>query len=118
MPNPHLFPYPQQKLTKLWKVHKETKYEWAYKGCLELIACRNVVAHAGGKWNQKSVAIVASFVSPPPAPGAQLVIGFEMLFQFRKAIRTFLSRIEVNAGLIPAPPPKAPKPPRKSEPLR
>lgn len=66
--------------------------EWAKQGCLELIAARNVLTHARGRWNKKSIAIV-SFVNPAPNVGDELIIGFPMLFRYRKAMRTFLNEV-------------------------
>lgn len=70
-------------------------YDWSFQGCAELIACRNVLTHGGGRWNAESIALIAEFVSPPPQVGDQLSIGFPMLFRFRKAIRTLTSRGEI-----------------------
>lgn len=85
--------YPQSKVEKL-ATHLDPKYQWAKQGCLELIAARNVLCHAGGRWNEQSIRIVSSFVNPPPAVGDQLRIGFFPLFQFRKAMRTFLNEVK------------------------
>ena len=82
--------FPQSKIEKLSK-RLDPKYDWARQGCLELVAVRNVLTHGGGRWNAKSIAIVSSFVLPPPIPGERLTIGFTMLFRFRKAMRTFLN---------------------------
>ncbi|MGB3489828.1 MAG: hypothetical protein WBA62_17175 [Xanthobacteraceae bacterium] len=81
--------FPQSKVEKL-ATHLDSKFEWARQGCLELIAARNVLTHASGRWNKKSIAIVP-FVNPAPSVGDELVIGFPMLFRYRKAIRTFLN---------------------------
>jgi hypothetical protein len=83
--------YPQSKVEKL-ATHTDAKYEWAVRGCLEMIAARNVLAHSGGCWNTRSVAIVSGFVNPPPKVGDKLEIGFQMLFRYRKAIRTLLNQ--------------------------
>ena len=60
---------------------------------MELIAARNVLTHAAGVWNAKSVAIVRPFVVPVPNVGDKLTIGIPMLFRYRKAIRTFLNEV-------------------------
>ncbi len=85
--------FPQSKVEKL-ATHLDPKYEWAKHGCLELIAVRNVMCHAGGCWNKRSIRIVSNFVNPPPKQGDQLRLGFMQLFQFRNAIRTFLNDVK------------------------
>lgn len=85
--------FPQSKVEKL-ATHLGPQYEWAKQGCLELIATRNVMCHAGGRWNEKSIQIVSSFVNPPPKDGDQLQLGFVPLFLFRKAMRTFLNEVK------------------------
>ena len=45
-------PFPQSKVEKL-ATHLKPSFLWAKRGCLELIAARNVLTHAGGKWNAK-----------------------------------------------------------------
>ena len=84
--------FPQSKVQKL-STHLDAKYQWSAHGCLELIAARNVLSHAGGKWNAKSIAIVSPFLSTPPAEGDSLTVGYTMLFNYRKAIRTFLNEV-------------------------
>ena len=84
--------YPQSKIEKL-ALRIRPQYEWAAQGCLELIAARNVLTHSGGKWNKKSIDIVRSLVASPPAVGDALIIGFPMLFRYRKAMRTFLNEV-------------------------
>ena len=85
--------FPQSKIEKLSK-RLQPQHDWARQGCLELVAVRNVLTHAGGRWNDKSIAIVDSFVSPTPKVGDRLTIGFTMLFRFRKAMRTFLNEVK------------------------
>lgn len=90
----HRFPvpqFPQSKVEKLATVLDKQKYDWCRKGCLELIAVRNALTHGKGAWNDKSLKIIEPFVSPLPAVGDAVVIGVPMLFQYRKAIRTFLN---------------------------
>jgi hypothetical protein len=84
--------FPQSKIEQLRK-YLPSKYEWAAQGCLELIAARNVLTHAGGKWIAKSIAIIRAFVVPEPNVGDKLIIGIPMLFRYRKAIRTFLNEV-------------------------
>ena len=86
-------PFPQSKVEKL-ATHLDPKFEWAKHGCLELIAARNVMCHASGRWNEKSIRIISGFVNPPPGEGDQLQLGFVPLFQFRKAMRTFLNEVK------------------------
>ncbi|HZR76759.1 hypothetical protein [Bradyrhizobium sp.] len=83
--------FPQSKIEKL-ATHLDPKFEWAKQGCLELIAARNVLTHARGRWNKQSIAII-SFVDPIPSVGDELIIGFPMLFRYRKAMRTFLNEV-------------------------
>lgn len=83
--------YPQSKIEKLATILDKNKFNWAKNGCLELVAVRNVLTHAGGKWNEKSIEIVRGFVEPLPKVGEPLVVGVPMLFRYRKAIRTFLN---------------------------
>lgn len=85
--------FPQSKVEKL-ATHLDPKFKWAMHGCLELIAARNVICHARGRWNEKSIQIISSFVNPPPRVGDQLQLGFVPLFQFRKAMRTFLNQVK------------------------
>lgn len=85
--------FPQSKVEKL-ATHLKPQFEWAKRGCLELIAARNVMCHADGRWNEKSIRIVSTFVNPPPKDGDQLRLGFGPLFQFRKAMRTFLNEVK------------------------
>lgn len=85
--------FPQSKVEKLAK-RLDQKYEWAKQGCLELIAVRNIVCHANGRWNEKSIRIISGFVKPPPKDGDQLQLGFASLFQFKKAMRTFLNEVK------------------------
>jgi len=87
--------FPQSKVEKL-AAHLDPKYGWAKKGCLELIAARNVLCHASGRWNEKSIRVVSTFVNPPPKVGDHLRIGFVPLFQFRKAMRTFLNEVKID----------------------
>lgn len=84
--------YPASKVQKL-ATHLDLQYKWAEEGCFELIAVRNVLTHADGRWNSKSIQLVSSFVAPPPAVGDKLTIGFPMLFRYRKAVRTFLNEV-------------------------
>ncbi|MGI3128175.1 hypothetical protein [Nitratireductor sp. PBL-C9] len=85
--------FPQSKVEKL-ATHLDPKFEWAKHGCLELIAARNVMCHASSRWNRKSIEVIRAFVYPPPNDGDQLQLGFEALFQFRKAMRTFLNEVK------------------------
>jgi hypothetical protein len=85
--------YPQSKVEKL-ATHLDPKFEWAKHGCLELVAVRNVMCHASGRWNQRSIQIISDFVDPLPNNGDQLQLGFVQLFQFRKAMRTFLNEVK------------------------
>ena len=84
--------YPQSKIEKLRKA-LDARYHWAAQGCLELIAVRNVLTHAQGRWNAKSIAIIQGFATPLPAVGEKLEIGFGMLFRYRKAMRTMLNQV-------------------------
>ena len=84
--------YPRNKIEKL-ATHLEPKFLWARNGCFELLAARNVLTHAGGRWNEDTISIVSSFVAPPPNPGDRLTIDFPMLFKYRKAMRTFLNEV-------------------------
>ncbi len=84
--------YPQSKVEKL-ATHLKPEFQWAKSGCIELIAVRNVFTHANGRWNQKSIDVIKAVVSPWPAVGDRLVIGFPMLFRYRKAIRTFINEV-------------------------
>ena len=86
-------PFPMSKVEKL-ATHLDPKFEWAKHGCLELIAARNVMCHTSGRWNEKSIGIIRSFVDQPPNVGDQLQLGFVPLFQFRKAMRTFLNEVK------------------------
>jgi hypothetical protein len=81
--------FPQSKVEKL-STQLDHRYEWAKHGCLELIAARNVLTHAGGRWNARTIHIVHSFVVPVPKSGERLIIGFPM-----KAMRTFLNEVKV-----------------------
>ena len=94
--------FPQSKIEKL-SLHLSSDYKWAAHGCLELIAARNVLTHSNGRWNEKSIAIVKTFVTPAPKNGDRLIIGFPMLFRYRKAMRTFLNEIapKVSASAPP-----------------
>jgi hypothetical protein len=92
---------PQSKVEKLATL-VSAEYKWANQGCLELIAVRNSLCHANGRWNEKSLKIIEGFVKPLPAVGDEIIVGFEMLFNYRKAMRTFL-----NDACPPDPKPKA-----------
>jgi hypothetical protein len=83
--------FPQSKVEKL-ATHLDPKFEWARRGCLELIAARNVLTHARRRWNKKSLAVIP-FVKPAPNVGDELIVGFPMLFRYRKAMRTFLNEV-------------------------
>lgn len=85
--------HPQSKVEKLYTV-VDQEFEWSRDACLEMIAVRNVLCHAGGKWNERSIAIIKGFVVPPPRPGERLQIGTPMLFRYRKAVRTFLNEVK------------------------
>lgn len=84
--------YPQSKVEKLRKT-LDPRHQWAANGCLELIAVRNVLTHNQGLWNAKSIEIIKRFVSPLPTVGESVVVGFSMLFRFRKAMRTLLNEV-------------------------
>jgi hypothetical protein len=86
--------FAQAKVHKL-KQYLPPQYEWAAQGCLELIAARNVLTHAGGHWNAQSILIVSPFVNPIPSNGEKLIIGLPMLFRYRKAMRTFLNEVKM-----------------------
>lgn len=86
--------FPKSKLEKLRTI-LDPKFEWSYNGCLEMIAARNVITHNNGKWNKKSIDHVSGFVSPCPKAGDDLVIGISMLFNYRKAMRTFLNEVKL-----------------------
>jgi hypothetical protein len=83
--------YPQSKIQKLATYIDKNKYGWACRGCLELVAVRNVLTHTDGKWNEDSIKIIKDFVNPLPKIGQPLVIGIPMLFRYRKAMRTLLN---------------------------
>lgn len=85
--------YPLSK-AQLLKRHLNSQYNWAYFGCVELIACRNVFTHGAGRWNIRSIEYVRGIVNPLPQEGDVLSVGFSMLFRYRKAIRTFINDIE------------------------
>lgn len=82
---------PQSKVEKLSTLLDE-EYSWSKQGCLELIAVRNSLCHANGHWNEKSLRIISGIVSPLPEIGDEVIVGFEMLFNYRKAMRTFLNQ--------------------------
>jgi hypothetical protein len=84
--------FPRNKLDQL-ATRIEPRYTWAYQGCLELLAVRNVLTHSAGRWNDDAIAIISPFVTPAPRSGERLTIGFPMLFRYRKAIRIFLDHI-------------------------
>jgi hypothetical protein len=84
--------YPQSKIEKL-KKGMDPRYHWAANGCFELIAARNVLTHAHGCWNPQSIAIVKDFLTTPPAAGEKLEVGIQMLFRYRKAMRTMLNQV-------------------------
>lgn len=94
---------PQSKVEKLATLINK-KYKWSEQGCLELIAVRNSLCHANGRWNKKSLAMITEFIEPLPEAGEEITVGFEMLFNYRKAIRTFL-----NQACPPADKPKSSK---------
>lgn len=83
-------PFPQSKIQKL-ATRLQPQYDWSRQGCLELVAVRNVLTHANGHWNAKAIAIVSPFLASAPKAGDPLKVGFQMLFQYRKAMRTFLN---------------------------
>jgi hypothetical protein len=87
--------HPQSKIQKL-KKRLDKRHEWSVHGCLELVAVRNALTHNGGRWNEKSIDIVRSFVIPEPKIGDKITIGFSMLFRYRKAMRTFLNEVALG----------------------
>ena len=84
--------YPQSKVEQL-KARLGAGHEWAAEGCLELIAVRNVLTHSEGFWNVRSINLIKGFIKPVPLANDKLIIGFPMLFRYRKAIRTFLNQV-------------------------
>lgn len=84
--------FPQSKIEKLRKA-LDPRHQWSANGCLELVAVRNVLTHDEGRWNQKSINIIKGFVKPMPVGGERLVVGFSMLFRYRKAMRTMLNKV-------------------------
>lgn len=88
--------YPQAKIEKLATKLDKDRFDWARKGCLELIAVRNVLTHGNGRWNEKSIVIVKDILDPVPKSGQSLSVGVPMLFRYRKAIRTFLNETRVR----------------------
>lgn len=105
--------YPQSKVERLQK-GLASEYRWAAQGCLELIAIRNVLEHADGRWNERSIFIIQTFVKKPPAVGEPLSVGCTMLFRYRKALRTFLNQLVPP----PAAKPKPPKSPTRAKAIR
>ncbi|MCK6907000.1 hypothetical protein [Enterobacter pseudoroggenkampii] len=108
--NPDVFP--QSKVEKLSTL-LHADYEWSKKGCLELIAVRNSLCHANGRWNTKSLNLISGFINPMPASGDEIIVGFEMIFNYRKAIRTFL-----NETCPPEATPKLRKKKKRSSPSK
>lgn len=108
--NPDVFP--QSKVEKLSTL-LHADHEWSKKGCLELIAVRNSLCHANGRWNAKSLNLISGFVNPMPEVGDEIIVGFEMLFNYRKATRTFL-----NETCPPETMPKTKKKKKKSSPSK
>ena len=101
--------FPQSKIERL-ATHIAPQYRWATNGCLELIAARNVLTHNGGIWNKKSLGIVKPFLGDKsPKEGDVLVVGFSMLFRYRKAMRTFLNELPKCPLAGNAKPTKAPR---------
>ncbi|MBO6632945.1 hypothetical protein [Parvibaculum sp.] len=84
--------HPQDKVRQLIE-YLPDKHLWSAQGSLELIAVRNILTHGDGCWNDRAIDVVKAFVIPPPEIGEQLVLGFPMLFRYRKAIRTFLNQV-------------------------
>jgi len=99
--------YPQSKIEKLSTTLDTERFDWARKGCLELIAVRNVLAHGDGRWNNRSIEIVKDILDPLPKSGQSLSVGVPMLFRYRKAIRTFLNETQARSGPRKASPAKA-----------
>lgn len=108
--NPDVFP--QSKVEKLSTLLNDD-YEWSKKGCLELIAVRNSLCHANGRWNTKSLNLISGFIDPMPVAGDKITVGIEMLFNYRKAIRTFL-----NETCPPDVMPKSKKKKKRSSPSK
>jgi hypothetical protein len=84
--------FPQSKIEKLRKA-LDQRHQWSANGCLELVAVRNVLTHNKGRWNPQSIEIVRSFITPAPMDGECLIVGFSMLFRYRKAMRTMLNEV-------------------------
>jgi hypothetical protein len=84
---------PGQKVAQLLP-RLPTQHSWAANGCLELIAVRNILVHADGIWNAQGLALVSGFLQNAPQVGDRLVVGFPMLFRYRKAMRTFLNQVQ------------------------
>lgn len=96
--------FPQAKIKKLATKLDKDRFDWARKGCLELVAVRNALTHGNGRWNDKSIVIVKDILNPAPKSGQSLTVGVPMLFRYRKAIRTFLNETRVGAAQRPAAP--------------
>lgn len=84
--------FPQSKIEKLRKA-LDQRHQWSANGCLELVAARNVLTHNMGRWNPRTIEIVNGFVTPTPVEGERLIVGFTMLFRYRKAMRTMLNEV-------------------------
>lgn len=84
--------FPHSKVQQL-AANVQPEHAWSAHGCTELIAVRNVLTHSGGRWNTRSLNLISGFVNPLPQVNERLVIGFPMLFRYRKAMRTFINQV-------------------------
>jgi hypothetical protein len=69
------------------------KYKWALDGVLEAYEIRNCLIHNSGKWSQLSINKLNKIVSPLPTLNSKIVIGYQDLFRYKRAVRTIIGEI-------------------------
>ena len=71
----------------------DSSREWAKKAVHQMRCIRNVLIHANGKWNKDTLQEIKAYVpgSIAISPGTEVLLSFEDLIRYRRAVRTFVN---------------------------
>lgn len=66
------------------------KYDWAKRGVQEMVVIRNCLVHSAGNWSKGAADQIQSICGNRPTVGDKVCVGFDDLFRYKRAVRTFL----------------------------